>query len=99
MGAWEGGGGERGGKIAHRGLHGEQGQDLQQVVLDDVADDAVLVKVSAAPLRAEVLAEDHLRAEGPAPRPFPPFSLPTAMHAVKAHIDIRVMRAASPGSG
>ena len=33
---------------------------LQQVVLDDVTDDAVAVKVAAAPLGAKVLAEDHL---------------------------------------
>ena len=50
----------RQGQMAHRRLHGEQGQDLQQVVLDDIPDDAVLVEVAAAPLGAEVLAEDHL---------------------------------------
>lgn len=45
----------------HRLLHGEEGQDLQQVVLDDVADDAVLVKVAAPPLGTKVLGEDDLR--------------------------------------
>mmetsp|Transcript_17395 Transcript_17395/g.52121 ORF Transcript_17395/g.52121 Transcript_17395/m.52121 type:complete len:381 (-) Transcript_17395:766-1908(-) len=45
---------------ADRGLHGEQRQDLQQVVLDDVTDDAILVKVPAAPLCAEILTEDDL---------------------------------------
>ena len=45
---------------AHRLLHGKQGHDLQQVVLDHVADDAVLVKVPASALSAKVLAEDDL---------------------------------------
>jgi hypothetical protein len=33
------------------------------VVLDDVADDAVLVKVAATALSAKVLTEDYLQAE------------------------------------
>ena len=41
-------------------LHRHQRHHLQQVVLHDVADDAVLVKVAAAPLAAKVLLEDHL---------------------------------------
>ena len=41
-------------------LHRHECHDLQQVVLHDVADDAVLVEVAAAPLRPEVLLEDHL---------------------------------------
>ena len=45
---------------AYRGLHGEQGHDLQQVVLDDVPDDAVVVKVPSPALGAKVLAEDDL---------------------------------------
>lgn len=44
----------------HRLLHAEEGQDLQQVVLDHVAHNAVLVKVAAAPLGAKVLREDDL---------------------------------------
>jgi hypothetical protein len=48
----------------HRLLHRKERQDLQQVVLDDVADDAILVKVAAAALRAEVLAEDDLCVRG-----------------------------------
>ena len=41
-------------------LHGDEGEDLQQVVLHDVADDAELVKVAAAALGAEGLLEDDL---------------------------------------
>jgi len=44
----------------YRGLHCEQGQDLQQMVLDDITDDAILVKVAATPLCAKVLTEDDL---------------------------------------
>ena len=50
--------------FAHRWLHGKQRQDLQQVVLDDVPDDAVLVEVPAAALRAKVLAENDLGCSG-----------------------------------
>ena len=45
----------------HRWLHGEERQDLEQMILDDVADDAVCVKVAATPLGAKVLAEDYLK--------------------------------------
>jgi len=55
LGGDDGGGGERGGR-----LHREPHEGLQQVVLDDVADDAELVKVSAAPARAQVLLEGKL---------------------------------------
>mmetsp|Transcript_38372 Transcript_38372/g.123851 ORF Transcript_38372/g.123851 Transcript_38372/m.123851 type:complete len:472 (+) Transcript_38372:411-1826(+) len=41
-------------------LHRHQCHHLQQVVLQHVADDAILVKVAAAPLRPEVLLEDDL---------------------------------------
>ncbi len=44
---------------AHRRLHCDHGEDLHEVVLHDVADDAVLVKVAPAPLRAEILLESH----------------------------------------
>jgi hypothetical protein len=46
--------------MPHRLLHGEQGHNLQQVVLYDVPDDAILVKVAATTLRAKVLAEYYL---------------------------------------
>ena len=39
------------------------------MVLDDVPDDAVLVKVPAAPLRAKVLAEDDLHVPDILPAP------------------------------
>src|SRR5690606_24291928 len=41
-------------------LHGDEREDLEQVVLHDVADDAELVKVAAAALGAEGLLEDDL---------------------------------------
>ena len=44
----------------HRLLHGEQGHDLQQVVLDHITDDPILVKVPASALSAKVLAKDDL---------------------------------------
>ena len=44
----------------HRLLHGKQGDDLQQVVLDHIADDPILVKVPASALSAKVLAKDDL---------------------------------------
>lgn len=47
-------------QVTHWLLHGEEGQDLQQVVLDDVAHNAILIKVAAPPLRPKVLAEDDL---------------------------------------
>lgn len=53
----------------HGGLHGEERQDLQQVVLDDVTDDAVLVKVAPSPLRAEVFTENHLHVADVLPAP------------------------------
>ena len=54
----------------YRRLHGKQGHDLQQVVLDDVSDDAILVKVAAPPLCAKVLAENdlHIPDEAAAPQ-------------------------------
>mmetsp|Transcript_5526 Transcript_5526/g.9576 ORF Transcript_5526/g.9576 Transcript_5526/m.9576 type:complete len:218 (+) Transcript_5526:1206-1859(+) len=41
-------------------LHRDEGEDLQQVVLDDVADDPVLVEVPSPPVRPKVLLEDDL---------------------------------------
>lgn len=54
---------------AHRRFHREKGHDLQQVVLDDVTDDAVTIKVAAAALRPEVFAEDHLDVPNVLPAP------------------------------
>lgn len=48
---------------AHRLLHGKQCQDLKQVVLNDITDDAILVKVPATPLSAKVFTEDDLRTD------------------------------------
>jgi hypothetical protein len=50
--------------MTHRLLHGKQGQDLQQVVLDDVTYDAILVKVAPTPLGAKVFTEDDLQGKG-----------------------------------
>mmetsp|Transcript_9702 Transcript_9702/g.31580 ORF Transcript_9702/g.31580 Transcript_9702/m.31580 type:complete len:350 (+) Transcript_9702:467-1516(+) len=47
---------------ADRRLHGKERHDLQQVVLHDVSDDAVVVEVPPAPLGPEVLTEDDLHA-------------------------------------
>ena len=44
----------------YRRLHGKQGHDLQQMVLDDISDDAVLIKVAASAFCAKVFAEDDL---------------------------------------
>lgn len=51
-------------------FHGKQGHDLEQMVLNDVTDDAILVKVAAAALCAKVFTEDdlHIADEGPAPQ-------------------------------
>mmetsp|Transcript_9038 Transcript_9038/g.25336 ORF Transcript_9038/g.25336 Transcript_9038/m.25336 type:complete len:544 (-) Transcript_9038:129-1760(-) len=57
------------GPEAHGGLHGEQRQHLQQVVLHDVPDDAVVVEVAPAALGAEVLAEDDLHVADELPVP------------------------------
>ena len=40
-----------------RFLHGRQAEHLHQVILHDISDDSVLVKVSAAPFRPERLFE------------------------------------------
>jgi hypothetical protein len=45
----------------HRLLHCEECQDLQQVVLNDVTDYPILVKVTATTLGAKVLTENDLR--------------------------------------
>ena len=45
----------------YRWLHGKQGQDLEQMILNHIADDAILVEVAPTPLSAKVLAEDHLQ--------------------------------------
>lgn len=45
---------------AHWGLHRKERQDLKEVVLDDITNDAILIEVSAAPLCPEVLTEDDL---------------------------------------
>jgi len=50
-------------------LHGEQRHDLQQVVLHDVANDAVVVKVPAAALGAKVLGEANLHVADVRPGP------------------------------
>lgn len=47
--------------MPHRLLHREQRHNLQQVVLYDITDDAVLVKVAATPLCAEVFTEYDLQ--------------------------------------
>ena len=44
----------------YRRLHGKQGHDLQQVVLDNISDDAVLIEVAASALCAKVFTEDDL---------------------------------------
>ena len=44
----------------YRWLHGKQSQNLEEMVLYDVPDDAVLIKVSPTPLSAEVFAENDL---------------------------------------
>jgi hypothetical protein len=66
---------------AHRGLHGEQGQDLQQVVLHDVPDDAVVVEVAAGrdsqqarTLSCKCNEEEEDTADSSACRPNPPAS-------------------------
>lgn len=45
---------------SYRRLHGKQGHDLQQMVLDDISDDAILIKVAAPALCAEVFTENDL---------------------------------------
>eukprot|EP00976_Prorocentrum_cordatum_P087308 1186850-Prorocentrum_minimum.AAC.1 len=49
---------------ARGALHRNQRHDLQQVVLDDVADDAVVVKVPPPALYADGLLENDLRYAG-----------------------------------
>ena len=51
-------------------LHGGQTQDLEQMILHDVADDSKLVEISAPALGAEGLLEgdDHRRDVVPVPR-------------------------------
>ena len=50
------------GPVPRRWLHGQQGHDLQEVVLDDVADRARAVVERAPPLDAEVLGHRDLDA-------------------------------------
>ncbi len=57
------------GQGAYWCLHGKEGHNLQQVVLDDVSDDAVLVKIAAAALCAKVFAEDDLDIADKVPAP------------------------------
>mmetsp|Transcript_11898 Transcript_11898/g.22286 ORF Transcript_11898/g.22286 Transcript_11898/m.22286 type:complete len:251 (+) Transcript_11898:235-987(+) len=45
---------------AHWLLHCEESQNLKQVVLHDISDDAVVVEVSSPSLRAKILTEDDL---------------------------------------
>ena len=47
----------------HRLLHCEKGHDLQQMVLNHIADDAILVKVTAPAFCAEILTEYDLEGE------------------------------------
>ena len=53
-----------------RPLHGHQAQDLQQVVLHHITDNAEVVEVTAAPLGAERLLErdEHAGDVVPVPR-------------------------------
>lgn len=53
----------------YRRLHGKQGHDLQQMVLDDISDDAVLVEVAASALRAKIFTEDDLHVPDEAAAP------------------------------
>ena len=53
-------GGKSTGQGMYRRLHGKQGHDLQQVVLDDISDDAILIKVAAPALCAKVFTENDL---------------------------------------
>lgn len=46
--------------MSHRGLHGKEGDDLQQVVLEHISDDAIGVKVASTALCTKVFAEDDL---------------------------------------
>ena len=55
------GGDVLGGEL-ERLLHRHQRHHLEQAVLQHVADDAVLIKVAAAPLGGRRLLQDHLRA-------------------------------------
>ncbi len=54
---------------AHRSLHGKEGHDLQQVVLQHVSDDAVGIEVAPTTLCAKVLAEDDLNISDELPAP------------------------------
>ena len=45
----------------YRLLHGKECQDLEQVVLDDISNDPILVKIAAPTFSAKILAEDHLQ--------------------------------------
>lgn len=44
----------------YRRLHGKQGHDLQQVILDDISNDAVFIKVATPALGAKVFTENDL---------------------------------------
>lgn len=45
---------------SHRGLHGKEGHNLEQVVLEHISDDAIGVEVASAALCAKVFAENDL---------------------------------------
>ena len=51
-------------------LHGKQGHDLQQVILDDISDDAILVEIASSPLCPKIFTEDdlHIPDEAAAPQ-------------------------------
>lgn len=46
--------------LAHRRLHSKQCQDLQQVILDDITNDAILIKIATTALSTKVFTEDDL---------------------------------------
>ena len=50
----------QGDRDAYRLLHGKQRCDLQQMVLNDIPDDAIVVKIASPSFCAKVLTEDHL---------------------------------------
>ena len=56
-------------KQTYWGLHGKEGKYLQQVILDDISDDAVLIKVSAPPFSAKVFTENDLHVANVLPTP------------------------------
>ena len=44
----------------YRGFHGKQCQNLQQVILYDISDDAIAIKIAAATFRPKIFTEDNL---------------------------------------